>query len=211
MPRAMRSIRAATPRAKAAPTWNDGFVKRVPVSMLVCVPPAAAVRWLLPMPNWSSRTKTSRSEHTPAAESPPPKSGADPVALTAVERRHDADRRRPVRIRSPHDETPLEAAGDFARRVWKKADKDQIFFMAGAIAFNVMVAIVPLILATLGIAGQILQNRVPHPEEVLLSYITAAIPEVSADFQNMVRSILSTLLEQSSSFTLIGGLLLVWV
>ena len=83
--------------------------------------------------------------------------------------------------------------------------------MAGAIAFNVMVAIVPLILATLGIAGQILQNRVQHPEQVLLNYITAAIPEVSADFENMIRSILDTLLDQSSSFTLVGGLLLVWV
>ena len=108
-----------------------------------------------------------------------------------------ADRRRPVRIRSPHDETPLEAVGDFASRVWKKADQDQIFFMAGAIAFNVMVAIVPLILATLGIAGQILQNRVEHPEAVLWSYITAAIPEVSADFENMVRGILDGLLEQA--------------
>lgn len=101
--------------------------------------------------------------------------------------------------------------GDFARRVYKKADQDQIFFMAGAIAFNVLVAIAPLILATLGITGQILQNRVPHPEEVLLNYITQAIPAVSAQFEDMVRGVLQTLLEQSSGFTLVGSLLLVWL
>jgi membrane protein len=178
--------------------------------MPVRAPRAAAVRSLPPMPrSWT--TTTSRSEQAPAAESPPPVPGADQIEETADERRHKPDRRRPVRMRSPHDETLLEAIGDFARRVYKKADQDQIFFMAGAIAFNVMVAIIPLILATLGITGQILQSRIPNADQVLLRYIIDAIPQVGPEFEALVERILNTLLGQSSGMTLVGLILLVWI
>ena len=51
------------------------------------------------------------------------------------------------------------AAREFVRRVYKKAEQDNIFFLAGAIAFNVLVAVLPLILAALGIAGLLLQRQ----------------------------------------------------
>ncbi len=83
--------------------------------------------------------------------------------------------------------------------------------MAGAIAFNVLVAVVPLLLAALGIAGQILQKRVANPEETLLRYILSALPPVSAEFEIRSRDLLSNLLEKSGGFISIGSLLLVWV
>src|SRR5690606_24775227 len=59
---------------------------------------------------------------------------------------------------------------DFLRRVYNKAAGDNIFFMAGAIAFNVLVAIVPLILAVLGVAGLVLRGRYADPAGTLMSY-----------------------------------------
>ncbi|MGH7466656.1 MAG: YihY/virulence factor BrkB family protein [Longimicrobiales bacterium] len=159
----------------------------------------------------SWRAKTSFSDPAPATPSSPAEPGAAGADSPVAERRHESDRRRPVRIRSPHNETPLEALADFARRVYKKADQDQIFFMAGAIAFNLLVAIVPLLLATLGITGQILQKRVPNPEETLLGYILSAIPPVSQAFEQGMREILRSLLSKSSGFTVVGLTLLVWV
>ncbi len=82
--------------------------------------------------------------------------------------------------------------------------------MAGSIAFNVLVAIVPLLLATLGIAGQILQKRATDPEQVLLRYILNAIPPVSPQFEQRASELLVRLLDQSSGFTIIGLLLLMW-
>jgi membrane protein len=158
------------------------------------------------------RIRTSSSEPAaPASEVIQSEPGASGPASASAERRGGGDRRRPVRIRSPHDETPWEAATDFARRVYKKADQDQIFFMAGSIAFNVLVAIVPLLLATLGIAGQILQKRVSNPEEVLLRYVLTAIPPVSVEFAEEARALLSNLLDKTSGFVGIGLVLLVWV
>jgi membrane protein len=102
-------------------------------------------------------------------------------------------------------------AGDFARRVVKKADQDQIFFMAGAIAFNIMVAVVPLMLAVLGVAGLILQSRYGvSAEEPLVRYILEALPPVSAQFDAQVRTFMRGLLEQSSGFVGIGTLIFAW-
>lgn len=138
------------------------------------------------------------------------KTGAEDGAASA-ERRRGADRRRPLRIRSPHDETFLEAAGDFVARVWKKGDQDQIFFMAGAIAFNILVAIVPLLLASLGIAGIFIQRQTANPADVLVGYITNAIPEVGAEFEAMIRTNVTGLIEKSGQITVVSILLLIWI
>lgn len=98
------------------------------------------------------------------------------------------------------------------RRVYKKADQDKIFFMAGAIAFNILVATVPLILAALGVAGLILQRRYGvGAEEPLVRYILGALPPVSAEFNNQVREFMRGLLEQSSGFVGIGTIIFAWL
>jgi membrane protein len=102
-------------------------------------------------------------------------------------------------------------AGDFVRRVWKKAEQDQIFFMAGAIAFNVVVAVVPLILAVLGVAGLLLQSRYgAGAEETLVRYLFEALPPVSAEFTAQVRDYIRSLLDQSSGFLGVGTLIFAW-
>src|SRR5688500_1891307 len=110
------------------------------------------------------------------------------------------------------DETFFEALKDFARRVWVKADQDGIFFMAGAIAFNLVVAIVPLLLAVLGITGIVLQNRVEDPSGLLADYIFEALPPAGPDFQKFVREeIIQGLLNKSGGFFGFGLIILVWV
>jgi membrane protein len=103
-------------------------------------------------------------------------------------------------------------AGDYIRRVWSKADQDRIFFMAGAIAFNVLVAIVPLALAAIGITGMVLQHRYEEESaERLVSYLLQALPPVSEDFTRNVASRLRPLLDQSGGFTTVGIAIFVWL
>ncbi|HSJ14084.1 MAG TPA: YihY/virulence factor BrkB family protein [Longimicrobiales bacterium] len=104
------------------------------------------------------------------------------------------------------------AAGDYVRRVWSKADQDRLFFMAGAIAFNVLVAIVPLALAALGIAGMVLQHRYEEEgAERLVRYLLQALPPVSDEFTVNIASRLRPLLEQSGGFTTVGIAVFVWL
>ncbi|HEX6939354.1 MAG TPA: YihY/virulence factor BrkB family protein [Longimicrobiales bacterium] len=100
---------------------------------------------------------------------------------------------------------------DYARAVYAKAAADNIFFMAGAIAFNVLVAFAPLVLAALGIAGTILRLQHTDPTEPLLGYIFGSLPPVSEEFEAAVRGILRQLVAQSTGFLSIGTLFLVWL
>jgi membrane protein len=120
---------------------------------------------------------------------------------------------------APRDVKPLPirarrsfGIGDFARRVFVKADQDQIFFMAGAIAFNVLIAIVPLTLGALGVAGLILQARyVGNPADPVLAYLVQVIPPVTDEFVAQARETLSGLIEQSTGVLSISTLILIWL
>jgi membrane protein len=127
-----------------------------------------------------------------------------------LERRHRERRYQPAPPR--RDETFWEAFRDFLRRVYVKADQDGIFFMAGAIAFNLVVAIVPLLLAILGITGVILQNRVQDPSHLLANYLFEALPDFGPSFREFVeKEIIQGLLNKSGGFLGFGLLILVWV
>src|SRR5687768_17066876 len=127
-----------------------------------------------------------------------------------IERRHVERRYQP---RPPRrDETFGEALRDFLRRVYVKADQDGIFFMSGAIAFNLIVAIVPLLLAILGITGVVLQNHVQDPSGLLANYIFNALPPAGPEFREFVeKDIIGALLANSGKFIGFGLIILVWV
>ncbi|CAN5749770.1 N/A [soil metagenome] len=103
--------------------------------------------------------------------------------------------------------------GDFLRRVWQKADQDQIFFMGGAIAFNVLVAIVPLAIAAVGVAGFFLQARAgPGGDtEPVVEDILAVLPPVSGEFQQEMAGYLNTFIEQATGLFTIGTLVFAWL
>jgi membrane protein len=105
-------------------------------------------------------------------------------------------------------------AGDFLRRVFKKADQDQIFFMAGAIAFNVLVAIVPLALAAVGVAGFFLQSRSEagaDPAQPVVDFLLNVLPEVSDEFVAEMRDLLSGFIANASGLFTIGTLAFAWL
>jgi membrane protein len=106
------------------------------------------------------------------------------------------------------------ASADFLRRVWNKADQDQIFFMAGAIAFNVLVAIVPLAIAAVGIAGFFLQAQADvtgGPADPLVNYLLGVLPPVSAEFAQQMRDLLNDFVAQATGLFTIGTLVFAWL
>jgi membrane protein len=130
-----------------------------------------------------------------AAEQPP-RQHAEPAARSTVRWERAAG--------------AADAARAFIRQVYKKAEADNIFFMAGAISFNVVVAIVPLLLATLGIAGIILSKSAADPTEPLIEYITRILPPVGDEFILRIRAILDELIRQSAGLLSIGTVFLIW-
>ena len=101
---------------------------------------------------------------------------------------------------------------DFSRQLREKLIEDNVFFMAGAIAFNVLVSLVPLIVLGIGLSGYILNARFGDPTDAVLSLIAENFPQTATlDFAEVLRIPVSELVERRSGFTLFGIVSFVWL
>ncbi len=92
--------------------------------------------------------------------------------------------------------------------VWRKADEDDIFFLAGAISFNVLVAFLPLVVAVMGIAGTIVNAVGGDVGNIIERYIARSIPgAVHLDVSDMIE----TIRQHSGTLLSVGGIFLVWI
>jgi membrane protein len=104
----------------------------------------------------------------------------------------------------------LVGTRDFAGRVYRKAGQDDIFFLAGGIAFNILLGAVPFLLLLVSLFGFVLRARVPDPQQAAIDYVFAILP-TSPSLERYVREEIGTLLEGVTGFSILGVLLLVWV
>lgn len=104
----------------------------------------------------------------------------------------------------------LTYIGDIATGVWNKGAQDNIFFLAGAIAFNVLVAFIPLLLAVIGIAGTVLGRvgRGARAQETVIEYLRQVVP-VAVDLP--YEQILTSLAKNSTGILSVGTLLFLWI
>ena len=100
---------------------------------------------------------------------------------------------------------------DLLWRVVRKCDDDDIFFMAGAIAFNVVIALFPLLVLAIGIAGYVLAGYT-DPAQQVLQAVTEALPRMAdTDLAELVRAVIRRLLLDRADFTLAGSIFFLWV
>jgi membrane protein len=101
----------------------------------------------------------------------------------------------------------------FVFRVASKAEEDNIFFMAGAITFNFLVGVVPLILLFVGISGFILTTRFPDPAAELIEFLLHNLPTVGGEVNLLARveELVRTLVDDRAGFSLVGLLIFVWI
>jgi membrane protein len=86
----------------------------------------------------------------------------------------------------------------------EKADDDDIFFMAGAIAFNLLIALFPLLILGVGLTGIVLSSRFADPTGAVLSLFGEALPQAGVDVLGLVAELTEGLVEQRTGFTVIG-------
>lgn len=83
--------------------------------------------------------------------------------------------------------------------------------MAGAIAFNLVLALFPLLVLGIGIAGFILA-RFGDPTLYVLALVTDNLPQVSGiDLSQLVESLTRGLLARRTSYTIAGAVFFLWV
>ena len=103
-------------------------------------------------------------------------------------------------------------SADFIRRVYHKSAEDNVFFMAGAISFNVVVAVVPLLLFAVGIAGLALSAGFADPTDAVLDRLLEVLPAIEGDIDlvQTVRRQVGSILDGSAGLTVVSAILLVW-
>ncbi len=138
-----------------------------------------------------------------------PPVGAEPGTADALPA-HD-DPPPPPRLKKPYRAWYKRLGSYLAtlgRGVWRKGAEDEIFFLAGAISFNVLVAFIPLVITVIGIAGLVLRFQGANAEQTLLNYLANVIPAaVTLD----IAGILENLAAQSTGILSIGTLFFLWV
>ncbi len=103
----------------------------------------------------------------------------------------------------------LRGAWDFTGRVWNAAGEDDIFFLAGAIAFNILVAAIPFLLLIVAIFGFVLPRYVADPEKAAVDYVLSILPPSRA-VVDFTRSLVSGIIGGRTRFGIIGVVLFVW-
>jgi membrane protein len=98
---------------------------------------------------------------------------------------------------------------DFIRRVYQKAGDDDIFFLSGAIAFNVMVAAVPFLLMLIGVFGYVLQRAVDDPQQAAVEYVVSILPP-SQKVVTVTRTLVTEVVAGRTRFGIVGLVLFMW-
>jgi membrane protein len=98
---------------------------------------------------------------------------------------------------------------DFLRRVYEKAGEDNIFFLAGGIAFNVMVAAVPFLLLLVAGFGFALSWAVEDPARATVDYVLHILPPSQA-VKNVTYQLVNDIISRRTRFGILGVVLFVW-
>lgn len=106
-----------------------------------------------------------------------------------------------------------QSVRSFLRCVYDKAGDDHIFFLAGAISFNVLVAIVPVFLFAVGVAGLVLSASFGDPTAVIVARLFDYLPAVGGDVDlvGTVNDAIEGLLRGRTGLTAVGAVFLVWL
>ncbi len=103
----------------------------------------------------------------------------------------------------------LRGSGDFVVRVYEKAGQDDIFFLAGGIAFNVMLAAVPFLLMLVAVFGLVLSRAVDDPQGAAVEYVLRILPPSQA-VVGFTRTVVGDVVAGRTRFGILALLLFVW-
>ena len=102
---------------------------------------------------------------------------------------------------------------EFSSRVYQKSLEDNIFFMAGAISYNLLIAVVPLVLLAVGLWGYVLSARYGEPSEAMVGFLQNYIPAMGGDIDLLaeIESGINGLVASRAGYSMVGFSLFVWL
>ena len=101
----------------------------------------------------------------------------------------------------------------FWSSVYQKSAEDNIFFMAGAISYNLLLAVVPLFLLAVGLWGYVLRARYGEPSEAIIGLLENYVPATGGDIDILaeIESGINGLVASRAGFSIVGSLVFIWL
>lgn len=102
---------------------------------------------------------------------------------------------------------------EFARRLWTKGYEDDVFFMAGAVAFNLLLALIPLLMLGVGLTGYAVSARFGDPVAGVVGLASEFFPGEAGgvDLTSYIQTVVERLLEQRGGLTLLGAVFFIFI
>jgi membrane protein len=102
------------------------------------------------------------------------------------------------------------AVKDYARRLWDVAGEDNISFLAGGIAFNLLLAAVPFTLLLLSGLGYLLNESPEQSSSSLWGFIDNLMPPNAETGEAPLHKLLNDVIKARGSVGLLGAIAFIW-
>jgi membrane protein len=102
------------------------------------------------------------------------------------------------------------AVKDYARRLWDVAGEDNISFLAGGIAFNLLLAAVPFTLLLLSGLGYVLNQSAEQSSSTVWGFIDNLMPPHAETGDVQLHKLLDGVIKARGSVGLFGAIAFIW-
>ena len=101
---------------------------------------------------------------------------------------------------------------EFLRLLWEKSVDDDALFIAAAIAWGVLFALVPLLALGIGLTGFVLSARFDDPTDAVVTLFARTLPEgeAGARLAELLHTLVGEVMVNRTGLTVLGSIIFVW-
>jgi membrane protein len=103
-----------------------------------------------------------------------------------------------------------DAFVDYARRIWKKGGDDDLFFLAGGVAYNILLAGVPFFLLLIAGIGYVLNKPQADSTRDVVEFLGRLLPAGADDGRSFLDPILRDVVRTRGRVGLVSAAAFVW-
>lgn len=104
----------------------------------------------------------------------------------------------------------LESWWDILRRVWYQAAEDNVPFLAGGLAFNILLALVPFVLLLISGLSFLLGSQPAEAAVTVTRLIEQLLPNEAPSASELLRDVLTEVLSTRSTVTIYSAVIFAW-
>jgi membrane protein len=112
--------------------------------------------------------------------------------------------------RAGQSEAPLAVAGAYARALWRKAGKDDLFFLAGGVAFSILLAGVPFVLLLASGLGYALNKTQEASSGAAVDFIQNLFPATFSGTGSLIDPVMHEVVRTRGTAGVFGAVAFIW-